>query len=382
MAYIPDQSKGMTQAMKDELMRTLSGFAGMATSSVAEPIAGLNALLRGRPELVEQTRNALTYGNPADIMPRNFRLPEAVNTGIGYFNESADRLGAISPVAGAALKTAPTFVAAMLPASSRAAFSSVGGDIGNALTNPALRTGANAQRGYIAYHGTPHKFDKFELDKAGSGVGQNAFGHGLYFSDSKPVAAGYIAPEANSSVSSFKYAGKPITSEVKQSAAYYLNSAGGDKAAAIDMLGGERFKATKLGKQLVKHINDMNYEKLKPDGTLFEVDIPDDHLPSMLDWDSPISAQPESIRKAIQPAIDQAAKSFPAILKNDGLTGEGLYQALKGHRGGSAETASQYLNSIGIKGIRYIDKYSKGAGEGVMNTVVFDDSSPRILRKE
>lgn len=149
MAYIPDQSKGMTQAMKDELMRTLSGFAGMATSSVAEPIAGLNALLRGRPELVEQTRNALTYGNPADIMPRNFRLPEAVNTGIGYFNESADRLGAISPVAGAALKTAPAFVGAMLPSASRKAFSSVGGDISRALANPSFRTGANAQRGMI-----------------------------------------------------------------------------------------------------------------------------------------------------------------------------------------------------------------------------------------
>lgn len=382
MAYIPDQSKGMSQAMKDELRRTLSGFAGMATSSIAEPIAGLNALFHLNSAYVDKTRNALTYGNPADIIPRNFRLPDAVNTGIGNFNESADRLGAISPIAGAALKTAPAFVGAFLPKVPRKAFSSVGGDIGNALANPSLRSGANAQQGYIAYHGSPHKFDKFDLDRAGSGVGQNAFGHGLYFSDSKPVAAGYIAPEANSSVSSFKYAGKPITSEVKQSAAYYLNSAGGDKAAAIDMLGGERFRATKLGKQLVKHINDMNYEKLKPDGTLFEVDIPDDHLPNMLDWDAPISGQSESIRKSIQPAIDQAAKSFPAILKNEALTGEGLYQALKGHRGGSAETASQYLHSIGIKGIRYLDKYSKGAGDGVMNTVVFDDSVPRILRKE
>jgi len=192
--YIPDQSASLGRSLRDEYLRQLSGYAGLASSSIAEPIAGLNALFHADPDLVDKTRSRLTVGNPANVVPNNLTMPEWARTGIGYFNESADRLGAISPVAGAALKTAPAFVGAMLPSASRKAFSSVGGDIGNALANPSLRSGANAQQGYIAYHGSPHKFDKFDLDRAGSGVGQNAFGHGLYFSDSKPVAAGYIAP--------------------------------------------------------------------------------------------------------------------------------------------------------------------------------------------
>lgn len=149
MAYIPDQSASLGKALGDEYLRQLSGYAGLATSSIAEPIAGLNALFHANPDLVGKTRARLTVGNPANVIPNNLTMPEWARTGIGYFNESADRLGAISPVAGAALKTAPTFVAAMLPASSRAAFSSVGGDIGNALANPSFRSGANAQRGLI-----------------------------------------------------------------------------------------------------------------------------------------------------------------------------------------------------------------------------------------
>jgi hypothetical protein len=113
MKQLPNQSAAMSKAMAQKWRDLKSGALGIATSSIAEPIAGLNALMRGDPSLVDSTREALTYGNPADAIPRNLMMPDYVVQGVDYFNESADRLGERSPVLGAALRTAPAFVGAM-----------------------------------------------------------------------------------------------------------------------------------------------------------------------------------------------------------------------------------------------------------------------------
>jgi hypothetical protein len=42
-----------------------------------------------------------------------------------------------------------------------------------------------------AYHGTPHKVDKFSLDKIGTGEGAQAYGYGLYFAGNEKVAENY-----------------------------------------------------------------------------------------------------------------------------------------------------------------------------------------------
>ena len=42
-----------------------------------------------------------------------------------------------------------------------------------------------------AWHGSPHKFDKFSTEAIGTGEGAQAFGHGLYFAGKKEVADNY-----------------------------------------------------------------------------------------------------------------------------------------------------------------------------------------------
>ena len=42
-----------------------------------------------------------------------------------------------------------------------------------------------------AYHGSPHKFDKFDMRKVGTGEGTQVEGHGLYFSESPGLAKHY-----------------------------------------------------------------------------------------------------------------------------------------------------------------------------------------------
>ena len=45
---------------------------------------------------------------------------------------------------------------------------------------------------HTVYHGSPHKFDKFDMSKIGTGEGAQAYGHGLYFAESPEVAKSYI----------------------------------------------------------------------------------------------------------------------------------------------------------------------------------------------
>jgi hypothetical protein len=43
-----------------------------------------------------------------------------------------------------------------------------------------------------AFHGSPHLFKKFSMDKIGTGEGAQAYGHGLYFAESPGVAEDYL----------------------------------------------------------------------------------------------------------------------------------------------------------------------------------------------
>ena len=122
-------------------------------------------------------------------------------------------------------------------------------------------------------------------------------------------------------------------------------------------------------------------------GSLYKVDLPDDQIARMLDWDKPLSQQPEAVRVA---------------LKDFGLpptaTGKDAYNALSQQardmaimRGQNAQTtlgasqagASNDLLGFGIPGIRYLDQGSRGAGTGTSNYVVFpgNENLLRILER-
>ena len=45
--------------------------------------------------------------------------------------------------------------------------------------------------GATAWHGSPHKFDEFDMSKIGTGEGAQAYGHGLYAAENPKVAREY-----------------------------------------------------------------------------------------------------------------------------------------------------------------------------------------------
>jgi hypothetical protein len=59
------------------------------------------------------------------------------------------------------------------------------------------------------------------------------------------------------------------------------------------------------------------------------------------------------------------------------LTGEQIYARLT-QQMGSQQAASEFLDSIGIRGIRYLDQGSRGEGKGTSNFVPFRSEDFKI----
>jgi len=211
------------------------------------------------------------------------------------------------------------------------------------MTNAALNL--NPIMGLIgatAYHGSPYLFDKFDINKVGTGTGVQSYGRGMYFTESPDVAKAY-------------------TSE------YF------DPTKLQNMPKGPN------GIVQFNTIEDAMNALGTKSGALYKVDIPDQDIPKLLNWDVPIKDQPEMyslIKNNIKD--DDIRKTFENNAKS-GITGSNAYLNYIGGKT-DAEKSNNALQ-LGIKGIKYLDEASSKVGKGINNFVVFDPSEVKILEK-
>lgn len=221
--------------------------------------------------------------------------------------------------------------------------------------------GMKAQAGKIVFHGTPHDFDEFDTSKIGTGEGNQVYGHGLYFAENPKTGGFYRDALERRNIP----AGSPMdtaTTAIRQA---------GSARDAFTSLTDQAAKARdpEWRDNLLKAAELVKSGNAAPKGKLLHVDIPDEHLDAMLDYDKPLSQQPQVLEKLA--ASDEKFEA-PA-----GATGAELLKQL----GGGAE-ASMRLQQAGIPGIRYLDGASRGSGEGTRNVVLFDAKHAKIVRKE
>jgi len=252
------------------------------------------------------------------------------------------------------------------------------------LAAPAVGNGLGM--GIRAYHGSPHDFDRFSMDKIGTGEGAQAYGHGLYFAENEGVArnyrdalqfkapvqadgsapAGPMAIVANAVRDARKYP-EPERSDALRRWLDETEAMASGPYAPPDML-----QSVKEARRLI------DSGEVKPDlgpaGRMYEVDInasPDEFL----DWDKPLSEQPESIRRAL--LSDERMQDVLAmrewsgseyeppsgewVLKGD--AGDSAYRMLSDEFGGY-DKAAEALRAAGIKGIRYKDAGSRATSGG------------------
>lgn len=134
---------------------------------------------------------------------------------------------------------------------------------------------------------------------------------------------------------------------------------------------------SKLAKELDKALSDGRNIVL-PSGKLYEVELAPEQDEYLL-WDRPLSEQSDKVKSNLKAFVNVDEMSGWAK-----LSGRELYRAVQERNGllvGSDKAASEYLHSLGIRGIKYLDGSSRGKGEGNFNYVIFDDKDISITAK-
>lgn len=254
--------------------------------------------------------------------------------------------------------------------------------------------------GTTAYHGSPYLFEQFDPKKIGTGVGNQYYGRGTYFTESPEVAKSYQAGQdlnvgdifvGNKKIKPKNLAEETALQGVRGSAFYEVG--GNPIDAAIESFSKNKGAYTDEAKN-VKNNQALDYLlKLKeknasfvPGGTLYKVDIPDEYIPKMLDFDKPLYKQSNEVKQLAmeyKPGLEERLK-FTGGDGIFGLTGSDLFNVIQRYKpkeskttaGIQSEEISNMLLSKGIPGNQYLD-----TGAGARNYVVFDPSQVKILEK-
>lgn len=309
------------------------------------------------------------------------------------------------------------------------------GTVKSPLTGETLFSNRSEAPGIIAYHGSPHDFDKFDMSKIGSGEGAQAYGHGLYFADQEATAQSYKGAGVPASQS------QAVTEDFNAAVKHY----GGDLGKVRQHFEDIQKNGAPLD-QLIARSALKDFEGLsrlgENGGRMYQVRINADPE-SFLDWDKPLSEQSEKVMNAVNAAgvaqqrpsawYGETAK-LPSgttnVWRNNGRTvverpdgkfiwtdgyGDGkpmggpfqtldeaktaalanfsmphklgsevateLKHKLVGYGPHGDPSVSKALREAGIPGIKYLDQGSRAAGEGSRNYVVFDDKLVEILKK-
>ena len=256
--------------------------------------------------------------------------------------------------------------------------------------------GKGGEQFAAAWHGSPHDFDAFSLDKIGTGEGAQAYGWGLYFAGKREVAEHYR---------------KALSNAYEPTRAAILKSIGGGTDQATTSLVSELAQFAMGGsyhaaKQIVTLVYNQNADlrgiisarraeieaaveagKTASKGRLFKVELAPAEDQYLL-WDAPISRQSEKVKAAIKALAESppAGISKYDILKaevdagwldartENAVFGSSFYGALtvlsgRGRPGlqgslnpDNPRAASLALRAAGIRGIKYLDGSSRGMG--------------------
>jgi hypothetical protein len=344
-----------------------------AASNVTAPVDGLAWLLRKAGVNVPQSPiGGSDWAQNAGLMAE----PKNKNSLASLLGDAA---GNIAPILGYA--KAPEIAGGLNQL------------IKNANAPTPFNNAKNGQLGAVVWHGSPHKFDKFDASKIGTGEGAQAYGHGLYLAENPAVAQSYKTAGVTDNFGS--------TAERATEALYSVM----DKLSDGRVLyGPNRSAITKddLLREVQRSASDV-YGSLPPlkqkmadaygrtEGSLYKVDLPDNAISRMLNWDADIGSQPIEVQKALAKMRGVAPDLQSQLMKADpdkfNKTGQQFYKDMNAslfrQGNGAAGRASAALSEQGIPGIRYLDAMSRNGG-GTSNYVVFpgNESLLKILSRE
>jgi hypothetical protein len=226
---------------------------------------------------------------------------------------------------------------------------------------------AIAKRIARAYHGSPHKFDRFDMSKIGTGEGAQAYGHGLYFAEAEPVAQKY-----KNKLSSGTYTTSSGDIFDPYKSLEHLNVRVASQRSLDDAI--ERaFKLLQtqpenkdlITRDLNRLISVKEAGATPTVGHMYDVNI-NANPERFLDWDKAVGEQPKSVQEAIRYAFGPQ--------HNDARLGSRTIDKPE-------PIHSRLLSEAGVPGIKYFDADSRSIGAGSRNYVIFDDKLIDINRR-
>jgi hypothetical protein len=244
---------------------------------------------------------------------------------------------------------------------------------------------------------SPHKFEKFALEKIGTGEGAQAYGHGLYFAENDRVAREYQRNLSGGPSGKLTIDGRTISEATPLWAA--LASHGGDvdaalhstvsQAATLSPAQRSRAGIDDLVTQL-EGTRGRDVQLRQGAGHLYEVKL-DANPEDFLDWDAPLSEQPlamDALRGMDLSALPEGNRTRRMLEMELAGQGQPHYPAtgrellnVASHYGEQRTAEHGALMPYGIKGVQYLDQGSRGAGNGTRNYVVYDPNIIDILNR-
>lgn len=271
---------------------------------------------------------------------------------------------------------------------------------GQEITDVMSGLPARSALGYITpkpmqldvYHGTPHTLPpternplgEFDASKIGTGEGAQAYGYGIYTAEARKTGERYrsqLAPERNASDLNTKMrfvqvGEKPINPDTfdvdvsqelidaaKSGKKEFLDFANQKKSRWEQLAKDESYKFQPYAEEKIKAYDDLIKEAEKSGvkytgaGNLYKIDLPDEMIPKMLDYDKPMSEQSLEIQKILLPYQKEIGGSFG--------TGEQTLKAIAFERrmkglDDSPQAVANQLQEMGIVGVKYLDELSRG----------------------
>lgn len=226
------------------------------------------------------------------------------------------------------------------------------------------------------YHGTAADFRRFDHRFMGSGEGAQAFGWGTYLAQRYGIARGYWKADTERKAYedvSFRFGGKSLRDARAQASSL-------DERRAVDAVSSaaqwalnkkeavrlalEELRSPAYGYESAAAWLEANADKVEvfggtPEGNIHHVDV-NFTEDEMLDWDKPLSEQSEVVKAAL-------ARGGIAPRGEWNPTGMNLYRTLQTDEDrlddagfeATDKGASEYLDSLGIKGIKFLDAKSR-----------------------
>jgi hypothetical protein len=261
------------------------------------------------------------------------------------------------------------------------------GLLGNA---PIGALGANV------WHGSPHKWapepgfpkGRPRLDKIGTGEGAQAYGHGFYSAQKKGVGEDYFNQFNDPDNMPLHFKDKPVDEVwddgIKERWADVIKDMDEGEVGAFTELMSNLQQVNNFddiknvlanispeAQKMFRDVVEPGLVKPTSSASLYKLDLPDEEIAKMLDWDAPLHDQPAGVIEKLKKTdwFEYAEDSLERSMSSNPTPADVHRWLLDDF---TPEEASAMFKAAGIPGVKYYDGASRSGGKGTRNYVTWD----------